>query len=226
MRENSDESRNSFQVSRDSESAIHLQQKLAKRVGMTYDDSSTPRLVCGLDAAYSGNKGVSVAAVVDIASGKLIETAHSKMDNLVGYFPGLFAFREGPLLVEAASKLRSSPDVFIVEGHGLAHPRRFGIACHVGIALNKPTIGVARKLLYGTEREDFSIVDTDGTVLARVLNLRSGKRPLYVSVGHKTNLHSAVHRVLYSMLCSQDYPLPLRMAHQGAVMLRNRFFDP
>jgi deoxyribonuclease V len=210
---------------RDPESAAHLQESLAKLVTIKPDDGSTPKLVCGLDAAYSDNTGVGVAAVVDIVLGRQVETTCSKLDGLVPYFAGLFGFREGPLLVEAVSKLRSSPDAIMVEGHGVAHPRRFGLACHIGIALNKPTVGVARKLLYGIQKKDLSIVDTDGTVLGKAVKPRLRKRPLYVSVGHKTNLKSAVNVIISSMIDSPEYPLPLRMAHQEAVRLRDRFFD-
>jgi len=209
----------------DIESAAHLQESLAKLVAIEPGDGSMPKLVCGLDAAYSDSSGVGVAAVVDVVTGREVETAYSKLDGLVPYFPGLFGFREGPLLLEATSKLGSNPDMFIVEGHGLAHPRRFGLASHVGIALNKPTIGVARNLLYGKQKEDLSIVDADGTVLGKALKTRLLKRPLYVSVGHKTNLTSAVNVLISSMLHSPEYPLPLRMAHQESVRLRHRFFD-
>lgn len=205
--------------------AAHLQESLAKLVAIEPDSGSMPKLVCGLDAAYSDRSGVGVAIVVDVVTGREVETVHSKLKELVPYFPGLFGFREGPLLVKAASKLRSSPNVFIVEGHGQAHPRRFGLACHVGVALNRPTIGVARNLLYGKQIEDFSIVDADGTVLGKTLKTKLPKRPLCVSVGHKTNLTFAVDVVISSMLHSPDYPLPLRMAHQEAVRLRNRLFD-
>jgi len=210
---------------RDIESATHLQVSLAKLVAIEPGDGSMPKLVCGLDAAYSDSSGVGVAALVDVVTGREVETTYSKLDGLVPYFPGLFGFREGPLLLEATSKLRSNPDMFIVEGHGLAHPRRFGLASHVGIALNKPTIGVARNLLYGKQKGDLSIVDADGTVLGKALKTRLLKRPLYVSVGHKTNLTSAVNVVISSMIHSPEYPLPLRMAHQESGRLRHRFFD-
>ena len=207
------------------ESAAHLQESLAKLVAIQVDDGSIPKLVCGLDAAYSDSSGVGVAAVVDLVTGREVETAHSKLEGLVPYFPGLFGFREGPLLLEATSKLRSSPDMFIVEGHGLAHPRRFGLACHVGVALNKPTVGVARKLLYGKEIEDLSIVDADGTVLGKAVKPRLRKRPLYVSVGYKTNLTSAVNVIISSMIHSPEYPLPLRIAHQEAVQQKRRILS-
>jgi deoxyribonuclease V len=210
---------------RDIEFAARLQESLAKLVAIEPDNGPVPKLVCGLDAAYSDCSGLGVAAVADAATGREIETAHSRSNELVPYFPGLFGFREGPLLVEAASKLRSNPDMFIVEGHGLAHPRRFGLACHVGLALEKPTIGVARELLYGTQRDDLSIVDSNGTVLGKFLTTKAGDKPLYVSIGHKTNLTFAVNVVISSMIHSPDYPLPLRMAHQEAVRLRDRFFD-
>ncbi len=202
---------------------IHLQEKFASLVDSTVDLVCMPGLVCGLDAAYSGDSGVAVAAVVRTQTGELLEQAESRMDHLLEYRPGLFGFREGPLLVKAASRLRSKPGIFLVEGHGLAHPRRFGLACHVGIALDKPTVGVARRLLYGS-LEDSMIVDSDGTVLGQLVRVTGRKRPLYVSVGHKINLDSAVRIVRLSLRFFPPYPSPLRTAHQDSVRLRSRYF--
>ncbi|HEY5620368.1 MAG TPA: endonuclease V, partial [Candidatus Bathyarchaeia archaeon] len=165
---------------------------------------------------YKEDWGVGVAAVWDLQESSLVEASHAITGVSVDYMPGLLAFREGPLVVAAAERLRSSPDMFLVEGHGRAHPRRFGLACHVGLALNKPTVGVAKSNLYGGVRKG-EIVDPDGTVLGRVLE--SGRnRPLFVSVGHKVSLADAFDIVRSSLV--ESYPAPLRTAHLEALRLR------
>ncbi|HEY4822898.1 MAG TPA: endonuclease V [Candidatus Bathyarchaeia archaeon] len=203
-------------VFKDVESAAAKQQQLSLLVREESPHGFRPRLLCGLDAAYKEDWGVGVAAVWDLQESSLVEVGHAMKLVSVDYMPGLLAFREGPLVVAAVEKLRSSPDMFLVDGHGRAHPRRFGLACHVGLALNKPTVGVAKSNLYGGVRKG-EVVDSDGITLGRVLE--SGRnRPLFVSVGHKVSLADAFDAVRSSLV--ERYPAPLRTAHQEALRLR------
>ena len=119
------------------------------------------------------------------------------------------------MVVAVAKKLTMEPSVFLVDGHGKAHPRGFGLACHVGLALDAPTVGVAKSSLYGKVR-DGEVLDGDGRVLGRVL--RSGRSSFYVSVGHKIGLDEAFDVV--QRCIAHGHPAPLRIAHQESVQLR------
>ena len=198
------------------ESAIAKQRRLTRLVVEESPSLFKPRLLCGLDVAYEEKIGFAAAAMWDTGTSEIIEVAHAQGRLGVEYVPGLLGFREGPLLLSAVKRLRNSPDVFLVDGHGRAHPRRFGLACHVGLALDEPTLGVAKSPFYGrTERS--RIVDYDGTRLGRVLRTRSGKL-YYVSVGHRVGLDDAFSLVKKCMV--NDYPVPLRTAHLESVRLK------
>jgi deoxyribonuclease V len=132
------------------------------------------------------------------------------------YVPGFLGFREGPLLVRIAEKIRQKPDVFLVDGQGAAHPRRFGLACHVGLALKKPTIGVAKSRLYGTANGS-KILDPEGRVIGRILTAR--KRKFYVSVGHRISLETASSLVEKSIVNGD--PSPLRQAHLESIRAKH-----
>lgn len=201
------------------EQATAIQQRLSALVNTENEPGFNPTQICGLDSAYSNNTAIAVAVVWDLATRRIVEKAEFRSKASLDYQPGFFGFREGRLLVEAAVRLDSNPDVLLVDGHGTAHPRRFGLACHVGLAVNKPTIGVAKSHFYG-RIEDDSIVDTNGTILGKVLTRKNG-RPCYVSVGHKISLNKAVEIV--ESCAVNDSPLPLRIAHSEAVRLRETF---
>lgn len=148
----------------------------------------------------------------------MAETRSVVLSVPVGYVPGLLGFREGPLVVAAAKMLRGSADVFLTDGHGVAHPERFGLACHVGLALDKPTVGVAKSILHGHLR-DGEVIDRDGTVLGQVLSV-GRKRRLYVSLGHRISLEDACETVRSVLV--DDHIAPLRAAHLESVRLRSR----
>jgi deoxyribonuclease V len=131
---------------------------------------------------------------------------------LTRYVPGFLGFREGPLLVRVAEELRVRPDVFLIDGQGVAHPRKFGLACHVGLALEKPAIGVAKSRLYG--RSDHGrILDPGGEMIGRILT--AGNRKFYVSVGHRISLETASDLVEKSIV--NGHPSPLREAHLESI---------
>jgi deoxyribonuclease V len=138
---------------KDAGSARARQREFSLRVVDRTPSGFSPRRVCGLDAAYRGGFGVGVAAVWDLEASCMAETRSVVLRVPVDYAPGLLGFREGPLVVAAAKMLRGSADVFLADGHGVAHPDRFGLACHVGLALDKPTVGVAKSILHGHLRD-------------------------------------------------------------------------
>lgn len=177
-------------------------------------------LVGGVDVAYdvSGNRGCCVIAVFSLPS--LEPVCSSPAVGAIGYpyIPGLFAFREGPLVEEAFDRLDIIPDVLIFDGHGICHPRGIGIATHMGIVLDMPSIGCAKTHLFGTYEEpgplrgDRSPISSQGETIGCVLRTRAAVRPVFVSQGHRIGLVSAVEVCLR---CSTRYriPEPLRQAH-------------
>jgi deoxyribonuclease V len=196
----------------DTDQAISLQRDLSKRVQSVDDPGFEPRYLCGVDVAYHNNSAFVAAAVWDISSRRIIEIDSSVDKVSTKYVSGFLGFREGPLLVRIAGKLRTRPDVFLIDGAGSAHPREFGLACHVGLAINKPTVGVAKSRLYG-RLDGSNIVDPEGKVMGRIL--AAGNQKFYVSVGHRISLKTASDLVEKSIV--NGHPLPLREAHLESI---------
>ncbi len=132
------------------------------------------------------------------------------------YVPGFLGFREGPLLAGITTRLEIAPDVFLIDGHGLAHPRGFGVACHVGLALDKPTIGVAKSLLYGRIQKG-EILAGEGNIIGRILTTRRGRK-YYVSIGHRISLPTAFRIVRRSIV--DGFSAPLRAAHLNSITFK------
>lgn len=206
--------------------AIALQRELAGRV-----DATRPlgpcRYVGGMDLSYDKLSPISFAAVVvlDARTMAVVEVQGATGLSPFPYVPGLLSFREAPLLLEAWGRLRCRPDVVLIDGQGLAHPRRFGIACHLGLWLDVPTVGCAKSLLIGTYREpgrkrgcSTRLLDGDETI-GRVVRTKDGTKPVFVSSGHGVRLEDAVRLVLR---CGRGYriPEPTRQAHLQVNALR------
>ena len=196
----------------DTDHAVSLQRDLSTRVKRIDDANFEPRFLCGMDVSYHGDTAFVAAAVWDAANKKMVETATMVNSVLTRYVPGFLGFREGPLLVRVAEKLRVRPDVFLIDGQGVAHPRKFGLACHVGLALDKPTIGVAKSRLYGRSHQG-KILDPGGEMIGRILI--AGSRKFYVSVGHRISLQTASDLVEKSIV--NGHPSSLRQAHLESI---------
>ena len=183
--------------------------------------------VGGADVGFAADGEGAVAGVVVMRWGDftVVERASAVMRVEFPYVPGLLSFREAPAIVAAGRKLKVRPDVLIVDGQGLAHPRRFGLACHVGVELDWPTIGCAKSRLIGDYREPGAHrgracqLKHDGEVIGSVVRSRDGVKPLYVSVGHRVVLEEAVKVVLR---CCRRYRIcePIRAAHRLVSELR------
>jgi deoxyribonuclease V len=181
------------------------------------------RRVAGVDISVDRPGGRATGAVVVLSYPELavIEVAVARAPLTFPYVPGLLSFRETPVLREAFRRLAGPIDLLLVDGQGLAHPRRFGLACHLGLLLDAPAIGVAKSRLLGEHgpvgEEAGSRADLrDGAeVIGSVLRTRTGVRPLYVSIGHRVSLRQAEAWVLR---CCRGYrlPEPTRLAHQAA----------
>jgi deoxyribonuclease V len=158
-----------------------------------------PRTVAGLDVAYDdeGDRLAAAVVVLDADTLEVRDSAVARGKPAFDYVPGLFAFREVPALLEALAKLSESPDVLICDGHGLAHPRRFGLAAHLGVLTDLPSFGVGKTRLLGEwepvgpRRGDSSALIDAGETVGAVLRTRTGVKPVFVSVGHRMDLASA-----------------------------------
>jgi deoxyribonuclease V len=199
-----------------------IQDDLSTRVINDWDDKPID-VVVGTDVSFPSKTEV-LAAVVAVSYPDLnvIESVVRRGKCTFPYVPGLLAFREAPMLLEALSALKTKTDIVLCDGQGLAHPRGMGLACHVGILIDLPTVGCAKSLLCGTydnprkSRGGWSpLLGKTGGRVGAVLRTRSNVSPVFVSVGHKIVLEKAVEIILD---CSPKYriPEPLRMAHKLA----------
>ncbi len=184
--------------------ALRVQEELRSRVDLIGPGPAAPATVAGLDVAYaeSGDLLAAAVTVLDAATLAVVDEAVSVGRPAFGYVPGLFAFRELPALLGALERLSVRPHLLVCDGHGLAHPRRFGLACHLGLVTGLPAIGVGKTPLVGEWAEpgplrgDWSPLRDGGEVVGRVLRTRDGVKPVFVSVGHRMSLDNAVDRVL------------------------------
>jgi len=201
----------SFPTGLSLEQASELQMRLRRLVKRRSYLPKKVKLVAGLDSAYEGKIAFGAAVTVDIETMEPKETANARIEAAIPYVPGFLAFREAPIIFAAAMKLKKRPDVYLVDGQGYAHPRRFGLACHVGIALNAPTIGVAKSRLCGTISG--ARLRDRGETIGAILQGKSG-RLSYVSVGHKISLRDATKIV---SRCISAWPRdPISLAHSEA----------
>ncbi len=196
-----------------SKEAIELQKQLAFEVE-TEDRFAEPiKTVAGIDLGFDVKNDTSRAVVVVLKFPELelIETAEAKLPIQFPYVPGLLSFRETPVAIKALEKLNLTPDLILCDGQGLAHPRRFGIACHIGLIADVPTIGVAKSILIGKfenlgeERGNVASLILKNEQIGAALRTKDKTQPVYVSVGHRISLKTAVKYVLQ---CAPKYRLP------------------
>jgi deoxyribonuclease V len=184
-----------------------------------------PRTVAGLDVSYAVGSDRLAAAVVVVDAGTLEVVEASVVDGRAAfdYVPGLLAFREVPALLTALERLTVTPDLLVCDGYGVAHPRRFGLACHLGVLTDLPTIGVAKTPFTGAyrppdqQRGAWSPLTQDGEIVGRVLRTQNGVKPVFVSTGHRVPLDMACDVVLG--LCPR-YRLPETTRHADRLSRR------
>ncbi|MFC4564648.1 endonuclease V [Nocardiopsis mangrovi] len=201
------------------EEARAEQARLAPLVRTDPLDPDRVGLVAGLDVTYApgDDRLVAAAVVLDAGTLEVVESATAVARPAFPYVPGLFAFREVPPLLDAIGRLRTAPDVFVCDGFGLAHPRRFGLACHLGVLLDRPALGVGKSPFVGSaeppgeRRGSWSPLVDGGDVVGRALRTRDGVKPVYVSVGHRIDLDGATGLVL-RLAPSYRLPEPIRRA--------------
>ncbi len=214
--------------------AVRAQNELRGQVKASPLDFSRIRLVAGADLSYeitenvrgflvrrNSNTVYASVVVLTFPELKVVDQKVIRCRVKFPYVPGLLSFRESPAILEAWNRLDVVPDVLLVDGHGLAHPRRFGIACHLGILLNTPTVGCAKSILVGRfdarrlkgQRGSHAPLVDKGETVGWALRTREGVQPIFISVGYKSDLRSAGRLVLQ---CSPQFriPEPTRRAHQ------------
>lgn len=202
--------------------AIALQKSLAGRV-IAHDQLGAVRFVAGLDVGpeTDGREMRAAVAVLSFPDLRMADQAVVRGPARFPYVPGLLSFRETPALLDALDRLGQQPDLLLCDAQGLAHPRRFGLACHLGVLTGIPSIGVAKSLLVGThaplarKRGAWQALQHRDEVVGAALRTRDGVAPVYVSVGHKISLATAIEVVL---ACAPNYRLPetTRAAHRLA----------
>jgi len=220
----------SWQVS--TAQALDIQLRLASQVSRS-NEVATPRFIAGVDISVNRAQGMATGAVVvlNYPELRLVETKIVNGELGFPYVPGLLSFREAPLTLAACQRLTLTPDLILVDGQGIAHPRRMGLASHLGLFLNTPTIGCAKSLLCGQHEEpgdelgSYTEVVDGGETIGAALRTKLGTKPIYVSIGHKVDLQAAIYWVLE---CCRGYrlPEPTRLAHLAAGGNLGRERDP
>jgi len=197
-----------------------IQRELAPRIIRDGEPGEVQR-IAGVDSGLPGGRARAVVVVDQFPDLVTIETAVAECELTFPYVPGLLSFREMPAVVEALRRVQATPDLLIVDGQGIAHPRHFGIACHIGLMVDRPTIGCAKSILVGhhdpvgDEVGDWQPLIYKDEVVGAALRTRPRTKPVYVSIGNRISLESAIDWVL---ACGRGYrlPIPQRQAHSLA----------
>lgn len=191
---------------------IKLQKEFAKKViTKDYFDSNV-RSICGVDVSYRNNIAYCSAVIIDKENFKIIEMVSSESKIKNPYIPSLFILRESGPILQTLKLLTKSFQILLVDGHGVLHPRRCGLACYIGISTNLPTIGVAKSLLCGNVQSN-NFVSHDGEILGYALKSTNNlKKATYISVGHRISLPTSIEVVKSITRTNQYIPEPLRVA--------------
>jgi len=202
--------------------AISIQRELREYV-LCEDAMGEVKTVAGVDVGFTQNGKITRAALVVLGFPDFqpLEDSIAQIPTTFPYIPGLLSFREIPAILSALEQLSITPDLLLCDGQGLAHPRRFGLACHLGVLTDIPSIGVGKTRLTGTyddvaeERGAWEQLTDGSEIIGAVLRTRTGVKPVFVSIGHRISLETAIDMVLK---CAPKYrlPEPIRQAHKLA----------
>ncbi len=209
--------------------AIELQKQLARKVVRKSCISiGSNNTVAGIDTSYRNNMACAAVAVLDLKNLELIEYTTAILAVEFPYIPGLLSFREGPAIIKALQKLKTRPDILLFDGQGIAHQRRLGIASHIGVLLDFPTIGCAKTKLVGQYEEPdsrrgcFTYLQIADETVGAAVRTRTGVKPVFVSTGHRANLRQSIKLVLD---CHTGFrlPEPIRQADRLSRLTVQRF---
>jgi len=209
--------------------AVRLQERLRERVTLK-DGFQSIRYVAGADIAFDPETQVAFAGVIVYRFPELeeVERRMARRKLQFPYVPGLLSFRESPILIAAFARLKTEPDLILIDGHGRAHPRLFGLACHIGVLFDKPAIGCAKSLLVGEAGEPAAKAGSSAPLEFRgervgvVLRTRDHTRPIYVTQGHRVSLRTAV-KLVRGCLDGYRIPKPTREADRYVRDLRRAY---
>jgi deoxyribonuclease V len=202
--------------------AFRIQDELRGKLVLA-DVPDAPRTIAGVDVSFSRARNLLFAAIVvlDAESMEILEVASAAQEPIFPYVPGLLTFREGPVVLEAYARLDTEPDLLMFDGQGIAHPRGLGLAAHLGVILDRPSLGCAKSRLTGEFKEPRQTRGSMRTLsigrrkVGVVLRTRDGTKPVFVSPGHRMTIETAARRVLEA---GRGYrlPEPTRLAHVQA----------
>lgn len=210
--------------------AITLQKELAHKINLKFSgDMNSITTVAGIDVSMTKYDSLFTAAVVVCRFDTLevIEQGSAQIEGVFPYIPGLLSFREIPVVVEALQKVTTDIDVILVDGHGIAHPRRLGIASHIGLLVDVPTIGVAKSRLVGHGKEpginagDMTMLLDKGDHIGYIVRTKLKTKPLYISAGNRID-HGTAVKIMLRTLRGYRMPEPTRLAHNYANAVRKQ----
>jgi deoxyribonuclease V len=202
--------------------AIAIQQQLRRLIRQEWEQAvAEVKRVAGIDVGINGNVARAAVVVLSYPALEPLDVALAEEPVSFPYVPGLLTFREGPVVLAALARLQVEPDLLIFDGQGVAHPRRMGIAAHIGVLVDRPSVGCAKSRLWGShqepglERGDYALLYDAQEIIGAVVRTRAGVKPVYVSVGHRIDLPRAIQCVLS---CCTRFRLPetTRLAHRVA----------
>ncbi|MEJ2100473.1 MAG: deoxyribonuclease V [Desulfobacterales bacterium] len=199
--------------------AAALQAKLSRQVVCkSFKRLENMATVAGIDAGYRHETAYAAVVVLNLTDLQVMEKAVAAKMISFPYVPGLLSFREGPVVLEALDKLTSPPDLLMIDGQGIAHPRRFGIASHLGLLTGIPSVGCAKTRLLGyyeepqRDRGSIAYLKENGETIGAVVRTRTGVRPVFVSIGHLMDLTDSI-RIILKSCRGYRLPEPIRRAH-------------
>ncbi|MBU1701810.1 MAG: deoxyribonuclease V [Candidatus Eisenbacteria bacterium] len=214
--------------------AVKIQERLRQEVSLEGSLKGDSFLVAGLDVATNGHRFHSAAGeilyaavvLLDWPSGEMLEEVYASLGARFPYIPGLLSFREIPVLQQALEQLSRIPDLIVCDGQGIAHPRRFGLACHLGVLYDIPSLGIAKSLLCGAVREPdrrrggHSPIRLGTETVGYAVRTRDNVRPVYVSPGHRLSLQESL-RLTLALHGGFRIPRPTRLADQKVKQFKN-----
>jgi len=198
------------------------QLKLAKKIILT-DSVKKINTIAGADQAYVGNKVISAIVVCDYKNFDVVEKKYSVVDSNIPYISGFLFYKDGPAIIEAFNMLEQKPEVLIVKGNGILHPRRIGMASHVGILLDIATIGIAKKMMAGEIRERTIYVEKEAR--GYELITREHSKPLYISPGNKISLKKSLEVIKNCLRYPNKLPMPLHLAHKYGNQIKEEIIN-
>ncbi|MCW4031786.1 MAG: endonuclease V [Candidatus Bathyarchaeota archaeon] len=207
-----------------------FQDKLSKKV-MIKDSFKRPiKLVSGIDVAYLNEQAIISIAVFNYQNKEFVDNIISIEDVSFPYIPGFFGFREGTIIIKTIKKLNLESDIIMVNAHGIAHPRKYGCASHIGLIIKRATIGVVNNILYGNYKKkplnigDWVPLENENQIIGAVLKSKQGCKPIIVSPGHLITLESAL-AIVKKFLKGHKFPEPLHIAHVIAKQKRREILE-